>query len=73
MVQRLYFLIFILSGSLNAQSAGISGVVVDGRTRKPIVGARLVIQTGEYTTQTDAEGRFAKALPASVGYHPVRV
>jgi hypothetical protein len=66
MVKRLYFLIFILSGSLNAQSAGISGVVVDGRTRKPIVGARLVIQTGEYTTQTDAEGRFAKALPASV-------
>ena len=67
MAQRLFFLTLFISGSLMAQSAGISGVVLDGRSRKPVAGVRLVIQSGAYTACTDSEGRFALELHTSSG------
>ena len=44
-------------GGCSAERLEVEGVVRDGRTGRPIVGAR--VWTGGHATQTDAEGRFA--------------
>ena len=66
MAQRLFFLTLLTSGLVTAQSAGISGVVLDGGNRKPLAGVRLVIRSGDYSTQTDSEGRFSLLLPSEM-------
>lgn len=63
MAQILFFLTLFISGPLFAQSAGISGLVLDGRSRKPLAGVRLAIQNGKYTTYTDSKGGFSQELP----------
>ena len=76
-MKKMLLLLFALaftSISIHAQDMGkIQGVVVDGETGEPLIGANVVIkdETGVpiYGTSTDLDGRFA--LTAPTGTHNV--
>lgn len=46
-----------------AQAGGISGVVIDARTERPLAGVIIAVAGQSLTVETDAEGRFHIDLP----------
>jgi hypothetical protein len=48
---------------VSAQNANVAGVVLDDRTGQPIRDVLVYVESQPFFTNTDAEGRFALALP----------
>jgi CarboxypepD_reg-like domain/TonB-dependent Receptor Plug Domain len=60
------------TSALWAQSGGVvRGIVRDGRTREPLVGATVAVPELPRGTASDTDGRYELSLPA--GTHTVRV
>jgi uncharacterized membrane protein len=59
--------VFLLSTNANAQTAKISGTVINQRTSAPLVGATVSVKNTNRTTVTDEAGRFSiEAAPGNV-------
>ena len=68
-----------------ARTIDVTGMVIDSRTERPLAGVRVTAESPSVGVDTDADGRFALALPAGkhvlvvslIGYavarHPVDV
>ncbi len=65
-------LLFLLAAPASAQVPGqIAGRVTDAETGEGVIGAAVLVGTGNFGTATDAQGRFSVSLPE--GTYPVRV
>lgn len=68
----------LLPFSLLAQSQRIEGLILDGSTREPIIGATVVFNDGKEGTVANLDGKFsfdghsfpAKIVVSSLGYTP---
>jgi iron complex outermembrane receptor protein len=62
----LFCFILVSSVSLFAQTKSISGVITDGTSREPVVGAAVIVKgsSPQIGTVTDAEGKYKLDVPA---------
>jgi CarboxypepD_reg-like domain/TonB-dependent Receptor Plug Domain len=58
----LFFIGLFISNAVIAR-AKIEGIIIDGTTKKPIVGASITISPGNKGTRTDENGRYSIQLP----------
>ena len=63
--------LFLLTPCI-AKAGSLEGIVKDGETSAPLVGARVVLEDGPPGTETDARGKFAFAS-VSPGTYTLRV
>jgi len=71
-IQSTGYVIFTRRGGEGAESGGISGLVTDGKTRRPIAGADVLLDDSVKSVHTDEAGRY-RLVGISSGPHRVAV
>ena len=56
-------LLFVCGNTTLAESASITGIVVDARTARPLAGVLVSIESQPLSVETDKEGRFSLSVP----------
>lgn len=78
----LFFALFLLCGSVNAQSGSLTGIVLDEDTKEPVIGVYVLIKDLAIGATTDLDGRYLiRSVPAgvhvvtvtSIGYNTITV
>ena len=64
-------LLFLLAGAAHAQTGTLTGVVTDGTTAEPLIGATVAVQGTTRGAATDLDGQYTVAL--SPGTYTIRV
>lgn len=72
-----FLLLLLFTNVANAQTKTVTGKVINGDTKEPIVGATVKVKDGRETTTTKDDGTFSLPAPAdasieisAVGYAP---